>query len=399
MTISKKHIRISSFVIIVLFLFNAGLGLFLTHFNLVKKWYIFPNLYVEWELKDVNNVSFSPDGPFVFFENDLCLIKNIVFLDSLYVVETDSMRNPQNIEIRFAENIHPGGIKAEVQSNFSNPEWEYELPGKIFVVSDIEGQFDALWQLLMEANVVDTAFNWTFGNNSLVINGDLVDRGPQVTECLWLVYKLWKQAPEFGGTVHYILGNHEIMLLQSDTRYVHEKYLANSRLLQLEYEDLFNKSSVWGRWFRTRNAVEKIGPYIFVHGGIPPVLKNYSISISEMNSFVFGILNNQNWEDSIRQNLKAKVFVQNRPYWFRDYAQGEVKQASCDSVLQYYGSKRMIVGHTVVDKIQWMNNEKVIAVDVDHAEGNIQGLLIENSNFYKIIPGRDKEALNTEKPV
>ena len=44
----------------------------------------------------------------------------------------------------------------------------------------------------------------------------------KVNEILWFVYDLEGQAKEKGGRVHYLLGNHEYMVLYNDLRYIHD---------------------------------------------------------------------------------------------------------------------------------------------------------------------------------
>lgn len=52
---------------------------------------------------------------------------------------------------------------------------------------------------------------WTGGGEYvLVVNGDLVDRGPDSRGCLELVRELRRQAPD--GHVRYLVGNHELYL-------------------------------------------------------------------------------------------------------------------------------------------------------------------------------------------
>ena len=46
-----------------------------------------------------------------------------------------------------------------------------------------------------------------------------------VTEVLWLIYSLEEKAKAAGGYVHYILGNHEIMNMSNDLRYVQNRYM------------------------------------------------------------------------------------------------------------------------------------------------------------------------------
>ncbi len=63
----------------------------------------------------------------------------------------------------------------------------------------------------------------------------MFDRGEQVTECLWLIYSLEEKAKAVGGYVHFVLGNHEIMNLQGDFRYVQEKYKITAQVMARPY--------------------------------------------------------------------------------------------------------------------------------------------------------------------
>lgn len=98
-----------------------------------------------------------------------------------------------------------------------------KMPIKLFLISDVEGEFEGFRNLLISNNVMDENYNWTFGKGHMVICGDLFDRGNEVPECLWLIYKLEQGAKTKGGYVHTLLGNHDIMNLSGDLRYVQPK--------------------------------------------------------------------------------------------------------------------------------------------------------------------------------
>ena len=85
---------------------------------------------------------------------------------------------------------------------------------------------------------------------------------------LWFIYKLEAQAKNKGGRVHYLLGNHEYMILYNDLRYIHEKYKTSSTLLNLEYDELYSDKTIIGRWLRSKSTIVKINNNIFTHGGI-----------------------------------------------------------------------------------------------------------------------------------
>ena len=139
---------------------------------------------------------------------------------------------------------------------------------KIAAFSDIHGQYDLLVSLLVNNKIIDKDLNWIFGEGHLVIVGDIFDRGDKVNEILWLVYDLEGQAKEKGGRVHYLLGNHEYMVLYNDLRYIHDKYHTSSKLLDLEYDQLYGNNTVLGRWIRSKPTIVKINDIIFTHAGI-----------------------------------------------------------------------------------------------------------------------------------
>ena len=150
----------------------------------------------------------------------------------------------------------------------------YELPSKLIVLSDIEGNFNAIASFLQTNEVIDQNFHWTYGKNHLLLLGDFVDRGSDVTQVLWLIYQLEQEAVTPGGQVHFILGNHEVMNIQGNVKYAKPKYKAIAKAIAEKAEVgesrsiLYSKSSELGNWMRSKNSIEKLGPYLFVHAGL-----------------------------------------------------------------------------------------------------------------------------------
>ncbi len=102
---------------------------------------------------------------------------------------------------------------------------DYDGAPRILALSDIHGEYDAFVDILQRAGIIDRQLRWTWGNGHVVITGDVFDRGTKVTECLWLIYRLEQEARHAGGRMHMVLGNHELLVLQGDNRYVRDKYL------------------------------------------------------------------------------------------------------------------------------------------------------------------------------
>ncbi|MBT0552527.1 metallophosphoesterase [Riemerella anatipestifer] len=207
------------------------------------------------------------------------------------------------------------------------------------------------------------------------------DRGLNITECLWLVYKLEKEAEKQGGKVHFILGNHEMMNLKGELKYVRDKYHENADTLKLDYGKWYANNTELGRWLRTKNGVEKIGDFLFVHAGIRKDFPE-KYNLKEIN---------ENIRKSIDTNFeKGKkrddVFIGNEsPLWYRGIAKEDEAQKDVENTLAKYKSSKMIIGHTIFEKIQFLYNQKVIAIDLEHKKNSDKGkmfaLWFENGDF------------------
>ena len=284
----------------------------------------------------------------------------------------------------------------------------YSLPEKIIAISDIEGNFNAFSSFLFNNGIIDKNFNWSFSNGHVVLVGDFVDRGSDVTQVLWLIYKLEKQAQQKGGQVHYILGNHEIMNFQGDSRYNQEKYIRVAQAISgfEECEDavrfMYSEATELGKWIRTKNAIEKIGPYLFVHGGLHPEIITYNAGLEEINQTI-----RNNWDqDVFRSPLKDEfahfLLERNGPLWYRGMAINykyykKIREGDLQEILNFYEAEKVIIGHTVVPDISTDYSGRIIKIDLKHGKeknsGKTKGLLIEKGVEFKIDDLGNKELL------
>ncbi len=257
---------------------------------------------------------------------------------------------------------------------------EYSQPDIVLILADIEGNFKAFRKLLVKNKVIDKYYNWIFKDGHLVIAGDCFDRGEQVLECLWLIYSLEEKARKKGGYVHFILGNHEIMNLNGDWRYVHPKYSTSSIMPKTAI--YYGNKELW-YWIHTKNIVEKIGDILVVHGGISAELLQLAPSIHEINSIARA--NYKNANNIFDDPLSMVLFDGNySPFWYRGYYKGEVSEKLINETLNHFGINTIVTGHTIVEKITPYFNGKVINVNTDHASGNSEALLIKNNQFYRV---------------
>jgi cytochrome oxidase Cu insertion factor (SCO1/SenC/PrrC family) len=260
----------------------------------------------------------------------------------------------------------------------------FEGAKKLFVLSDIEGNFKAFRELLQANGIIDRNYNWTFGTGHLVLPGDIFDRGEQVTECLWLIYSLEEKAKAQGGYVHYILGNHEIMNLKGDNRYVNEKYKRNAAILEKTTKELYGNNMELGRWLRTKNVVEKIGDLLFTHGGIAPEVNRLKLTLNEINLTARKYYD-EGFERISDKNSKIIMSDSYSPFWYRGYYYGTLTDKHIDSTLNYYSVSHIVTGHTVVgDTISVHYGGKIINTDTRHANGKSEALLVEYGKLYRV---------------
>ena len=278
----------------------------------------------------------------------------------------------------------------------------YEGVSRIFAISDIHGEYDALVDLLKAAAVVDTELNWSWGDGHLVIDGDTFDRGDKVTECLWLFYRLEQQARRAGGRVHHLLGNHETMVIRRDLRYVNDKYMDGvTRRTRINYADLYGPDMEMGRWLRTRHTAVKLNDVLFVHGGIPPRLVEQGVSLAAMNELARESLDLRSYEVAFDERIrKFYGHSDEGPFWYRGYHNAEegrypqATQEQVDATLEAYGVRAIVVGHSGVDQVLSLYNGKVFALDIPLSElGSFQGLLVEDGRFYRVLGDGSREPL------
>ena len=176
--------------------------------------------------------------------------------------------------------------------------------------------------------------------------GDFFDRGLWVTQTLWLIYHLEQQAEKAGGKVHFILGNHDLMNMNNDFRYVRKKYFQNASLLQDEYLHFYKPDTELGRWLATKNIVEKIGDYVFVHAGISIEIANLGLTVQELNNkardYYFDNLKARKCKDSLYSTLYQFGIS---PTWYRGWGKQTIDITEAETILERWQVGKFVIGH------------------------------------------------------
>ena len=337
------------------------------------------------------------DGPHVFYQSNRIVVKSVVLEDSIPIAQKSVYKEKSQVGLTC---IVPGtGDSFSFPLSDTLPLYPAvypETPEKILVISDIEGDFEAFKTILQGAKVIDDQFSWTYGKGHLVLLGDYFDRGLNVTECLWLAYKMDMEARTAGGRVHFILGNHEVMNLAGDTRYVRNKYFENADLIGEKYETWYAPNTELGRWLYSKNAIERIGDYIFCHGGISADMASSRMNIDDINRIA------RRWYGTPYKKIDdpdaSLIFNPNRGiFWYREMAQHKMPVSDVNYALFRYSGKRIVVGHTLTADIRALYNGKVILVDLQHEEllrqGYTKALWINNGLAYCLDSKGNKTAV------
>jgi hypothetical protein len=287
-----------------------------------------------------------------------------------------SNKTPQIIEYKGMKATLWAGNPAEVEK------LEYTGKFKIAAISDIHGQYKVFIQLLQRNGIIDKDKKWNFGNGHFVVTGDIFDRGPHVTEVLWFLYDLEKQAEKSGGKLHVLLGNHDVMVLNGNLRSVHPKYEDIANVMNKPLEFLFAKGSVLGDWLRTRSVLVKINNLLFTHGGFHPDLVSKGLSIDQINKEFKQQLVVSELPEA-RNDLGNYLHRNNGPIYYRGYFQGELATTKqIDQLLKHFKVTHIIVGHTTHRQIETRYQGKVIVIDANMKSGTTGEILLWESGEF-----------------
>ena len=156
---------------------------------------------------------------------------------------------------------------------------------------------------------------------------------------------------------------------------------------------MYSKETELGRWLHTKNGIEKIGDYLFVHAGLSPRLLELQPSLSEMNE-----TSRANWAKDLynhpEDNELANFLIgKDGIFWFRGMAKrhradNKISEDEVEALLDLYQVRAVVFGHSIVDRITKDFDGKTINIDVKHGltknSEETQGLLIEDGIEYRL---------------
>lgn len=331
------------------------------------------------------------DGPYVLYQGDSIVVKGTqpYSKDKIEVYSSrihKSERKNLVLNIKFSNDSNKN-FTVKLRDKIVNEEPIWKQPEKMFVISDVEGEFDAFRNLLLANKIINDKYEWIFGKGHLILCGDLFDRGKDVPATLWLLYKLEDEARIKGGYVHTILGNHDIMNMAGDLRYLDKKYLKSAEVMGISYMDLYTENTELGRWLRSKNLVEKIGENLCLHGGLSVEISKLGLDVRRLNKVARPYYGWKNLKRTVANDTVLNIYSGSVGlFWYRGYfVEPLIEESAIDDILRQFNVKRIIVGHTILKgNVAFYFKGKVLAVDVNQHKGDHQAVLYTDKKWYRL---------------
>ncbi|PON57140.1 Calcineurin-like phosphoesterase domain, apaH type [Trema orientale] len=293
----------------------------------------------------------------------------------------------------------------------------YPAATRLIAIGDIHGDLEKARQSLRLAGLVDGSDKWVGGSTMLVQIGDVLDRGDHELKILYFIEKLRREAARAGGTIVSMNGNHEIMNVEGDFRFVTQKgveefsiwadwYRLGIRMKSLcsglekpedpfeglpsgfknvrkEYSDGFRariaalrpSGPISTRFLSKNVTVAVVGGSVFVHGGL---LSDHVVNhgLEKMNQEV------RDWiKGSKGRGAPAPSYCRRADavVWLRSFSHEAAERCDCETLEHVLGTipgaKRMIMGHTIQRLgINGVCDDRAIRIDVGMSKGCINGL-------------------------
>ena len=281
-------------------------------------------------------------------------------------------------------------VLASVAAAGSDPPTRFPAAPRIVAIGDLHGDLEATVEVLKLAGAIDDDLQWIGGDLVVVQTGDQLDRGDDERAILDLLVRLSREAAAAGGAVHVLNGNHEIMNVGLDLRYVTDGGFENFEDVAdgIEVDSLlasypeeqrgrvaaFRPGGPYAEILAGRNCVVIVGDNVFVHGGVLP--RHIDYGIERLNTELHAWMRGDG-------PCPEVINERNSVTWARNFS-FEVDDDDCTvlaGVLERLGASRMVVGHTVQEEgIDSFCQDRVWCIDTGmsaHYGGDVQALEIK----------------------
>ena len=276
---------------------------------------------------------------------------------------------------------------------------------RLVAIGDLHADIEGARRAFRLAGATDDRDVWIGGSLTIVQMGDLVGRGPDDRAVLEFVLDLQTKAKAAGGTLHVLLGNHEVFAARPDHRWVDPNAFAafkaipgldlrHPRIAALPADERARAAALMpGGLFAKRlaalPAVLRIGDTVFAHGGVLPQWARYGVD--RINQDVAAWLAGRSEEPAPTLGLDDGS-ADDGVMWSRHFAVDWAPGCTVlTESLKLLGARRMVVAHTVQKEITPRCQERAWAIDVGISRyygGDLQVLEILDDQKVRVLrPG------------
>jgi hypothetical protein len=278
-----------------------------------------------------------------------------------------------------------------------------DAPRRLVVIGDLHADLANARRAFRLAGAIDARDAWIGGPLVVVQMGDIIGRGREDRAVLEFVLELRSRAAAAGGTLHVLLGNHEVFAARPDHRWVDPAAFpafasldglklgdARVRALPLAERARFAALMPGGHYsaaVASLPAVLRIGDMVFAHGGILPLWARHGVD--RVNGEIRAWLSGRTGEPQATLGLDDGS-DDDGVMWSRHFAAAP-EPAVCalaDESLDILGARRMFVAHTVQRTITSRCNGTIWAVDVGISRyygGDVQVLEILDGSQFRVL--------------
>jgi hypothetical protein len=253
----------------------------------------------------------------------------------------------------------PAAATTEARPVIADTSFRFPAAERIVAIGDLHGDAQATRAALRLAGALGADDHWAGGKLVVVQTGDQLDRGDDEPEILDLLERLSAEAGAAGGALHALNGNHEVMNVEGDFRYVtpdgFRDYPANDAagMYQPMLERLpaeqrgraaaFLPGEEVAKRLAKRPSIIQVGDNVFVHGGL--LARHVRQGLGKINREI------QEWMAAPSTKEAPRIATDQRgPLWLRVHGDGVPTSSTCQDLataLDWLSAKRLVIGHTV----------------------------------------------------
>jgi hypothetical protein len=218
----------------------------------------------------------------------------------------------------------------------------------VYALSDAHGGYETLLAVLAANHLIagpdadPTKVKWTGGTATLIIAGDLIDKGSKSLEVIDLVRSLETQAPHGGGRVIATMGNHEAEFLLDPMNHkamstgpdaVGIDNELSARGIDPQKVAAGKDAEGRGKWLAALPLGVRVKKWFFAHGG-----NTQQMSIKDLKKKLENSIANNGFGD---KDITGKGSILEAQEWYGDYNDSKAGKKEADAL----GVDHIVFGH------------------------------------------------------